>query len=154
MSPKNINQESSSTLKSNVQIPQNSNNNLNIYQNQTINKSGVKPSVITMNNNDKNLIQGKNNPNPINQSTSNQLKVEKDTKPNNTTSKFQNLTINTGNNLNTGNSLVNPDKKQALTTKNEGNKPKIFQNIQLNLKNTSPKNVTSKKIEKVVETKK
>lgn len=132
----------------------NNNNNLNIFQNQGVIKSVGKPGIVNVHggNQEKNALpvnQVSNNGNSNQQSIVNQIKLDKDVKANNTTSKFQNLTINTGNSLNTGNTTLNADKKLPLTTKNEANKPKIFQNIQVNLKNTSPKNITTKKPEKI-----
>lgn len=140
ISQKNTNQVST-TSKTNTQ-PQTGNTtntpNNNLSQNPSTNKSGGK-TVIN--------VQGNSNVNTSTQNQTgivNQIKLEKDSKANTTTSKFQNLTINTGNG-NLVNNQLNTEKKLPSTTKNEANKPKIFQNIQVNLKNVSPKNISSKK---------
>lgn len=62
-------------------------------------------------------------------------------KENTVSSNKPNLAINTNVNYNTGNQIFEK-KIIPLSTKTEGNKPKIFQNIQVNMKNaTSPKNM-------------
>jgi len=137
----NCNEKKSSSTKKVEEIKENyetmkfnnnTNNDLSKYSNINSNSSTAnKDSKID----NKNISSTSNN---LNVNINTKLSVMKDGK--------ESLKANNLNSKNPGNLQINTNisssqatKQVPFSNKNEGNKPKIFQNIQVNLKSNSPK---------------
>lgn len=115
------------------------NHNINKNQDYIKPSTSIKqPTVISSNSNNTMISKNK------------QVNSKTEIKDINMNSKGNTGTMNSKFNLNldinTINSTTIKEKKIIpLSSKNDMAKPKIFQNIQVNLKNTSPKNTTTTK---------
>lgn len=115
------------------------NHNINKNQDYLKQSTSIKqPTVISSNSNNTMISKNK------------QVNSKTEIKDNNMNNKGNTGTMNSKFNLNldmnTINSTTIKEKKIIpLSSKNDMAKPKIFQNIQVNLKNTSPKNTTTTK---------